>query len=182
MAKKANHFWIEPDDLARKGIDYCSLAAQGLWLKVMRLLHASERYGHLTRDGKPVTDEQAARRCGIVVSEWIALRDELFEFDLLKRSADGIIYSPGLIRQEDDRRKEKENKRPHIPLPIRGLVLSVGSCAYCGATEKLTIDHIVPFSKGGAHRLSNFQPLCAACNRAKSDKTEEEYFVRLNNE
>lgn len=111
MAKKATHFWIEPDDLARKGMDYCSLEAQGLWLKVMRLLHASERYGHLTRDGKPVSDLQAARRCGVDVQKWIALRDELLEFDLLRLSADGILYSPELVAQAEWRAKSAKRQK-----------------------------------------------------------------------
>lgn len=101
MAKKANHFWIEPDELARKGIDFCSLEAQGLWLKVMRLLHASERYGYLSRDGKAVSDEQAARRCGLDVQAWLSLVAELVEFDLLKRSGDGILFSPELVAQAE---------------------------------------------------------------------------------
>lgn len=101
MAKKANHFWIEPDELSRKGIDFCSLEAQGLWLKVMRLLHASDRYGYLSRDGKAVSDEQAARRCGLDVQTWLSLVTELTDFDLLKRSNDGILFSPELIAQAE---------------------------------------------------------------------------------
>ncbi len=101
MAKKPEHFWIEPAVLAQRGIDFCSLETKGLWLTVMCLLHASERYGHLTRDGKPVSDEHAARRCGIGVEKWTALRDELLEFGLLKRSADGILFSPELVAQAE---------------------------------------------------------------------------------
>lgn len=105
MAKKANHFWIEPDALAQKGYDYCSDRAQWLWFKVMLLLHNSERYGHLTRDGKAVTDEQAARRLRLDVEEWIVLRDELLDFGLLKRTGDGILYAPELIAQAEWRAK-----------------------------------------------------------------------------
>jgi 5-methylcytosine-specific restriction endonuclease McrA len=46
-------------------------------------------------------------------------------------------------------------------------------CTYCGtpATEgnPLTIDHIVPLSRGGTNQLSNLTVACARCNRAKSD-------------
>lgn len=111
MAKKANHFWIEPDELSRKGIDFCSLEAQGLWLKVMRLLHASERYGYLSRDGKPVSDEQTARRCGIDFQKWTALVAELVEFDLLKRSNDGILFSPELVAQAEWRSSQAKRQK-----------------------------------------------------------------------
>ncbi len=111
MANKAKHFWIEPDELARKGLDFCSLAAQGLWLKVMRLMHDSERYGHLCRDGKAVTDEQLARRCGVDVQALLPLLGELTDFDLLKRTADGILFSPELVAQAEWRSKEAKRQK-----------------------------------------------------------------------
>lgn len=45
-------------------------------------------------------------------------------------------------------------------------------CAYCGNhSERLTIDHVIPISKGGDHTLSNIVPACRKCNYAKSNKT-----------
>jgi 5-methylcytosine-specific restriction endonuclease McrA len=40
-------------------------------------------------------------------------------------------------------------------------------CLACGATECLTLDHIVPLWHGGANRLHNLQPLCEHCNSLK---------------
>ena len=40
-------------------------------------------------------------------------------------------------------------------------------CVYCGATDELQIDHIVPFSRGGACAIDNAMVLCGPCNRAK---------------
>ena len=57
--------------------------------------------------------------------------------------------------------------RPTIPAKIRNDVLSRGSCVLCGSIVNLTVDHIVAYSKGGAHDISNFQCLCAKCNRKK---------------
>jgi len=42
-----------------------------------------------------------------------------------------------------------------------------GMCVHCGATESLSIDHIHPWSKGGAHEMFNFQTLCRSCNSRK---------------
>lgn len=44
-------------------------------------------------------------------------------------------------------------------------------CLACGATEDLTMDHVVPLAKGGAHDVSNVQPLCHSCNASKQDQT-----------
>src|SRR5215212_596433 len=43
-------------------------------------------------------------------------------------------------------------------------------CRNCGATEGLTIDHIVPQAVGGGHALSNLQFLCEDCNQRKADR------------
>jgi len=44
-------------------------------------------------------------------------------------------------------------------------------CLACGATEKLTVDHIVPITKGGSLSMENLQPLCHSCNSKKHTKT-----------
>lgn len=43
-------------------------------------------------------------------------------------------------------------------------------CLACGEEKPLTIDHVIPLSKGGAHDISNIQPLCLSCNSRKHDK------------
>lgn len=45
-------------------------------------------------------------------------------------------------------------------------------CRGCEATDDLTIDHLVPASRGGSNALSNLQLLCAPCNFAKGDTLE----------
>jgi hypothetical protein len=48
------------------------------------------------------------------------------------------------------------------------LVASYGNrCLCCGATDGLTLDHVQPIARGGAHNLSNAQPLCRSCNSRK---------------
>lgn len=45
-------------------------------------------------------------------------------------------------------------------------------CVMCGRqydSSTLTIDHIVPLSKGGEHDSKNVQPLCRSCNRIKGN-------------
>lgn len=46
-------------------------------------------------------------------------------------------------------------------------------CIFCKKSEpdiRLTMDHIVPMSKGGKNILANIQPLCRSCNCSKKDK------------
>lgn len=57
------------------------------------------------------------------------------------------------------------------------------TCAYCGAehthSNPLTIDHIIPLSKGG-HKtdIKNRIPSCLKCNRAKSNRSLEDWFFK----
>lgn len=47
--------------------------------------------------------------------------------------------------------------------------LSMTECADCNTTESLSLDHIIPLSKGGKHDPSNWQCLCVPCNSRKRD-------------
>src|SRR3954465_24601 len=43
-------------------------------------------------------------------------------------------------------------------------------CQYCGARTSLTVDHVIPRSKGGGSGRDNIVPSCAPCNRRKADR------------
>lgn len=50
-------------------------------------------------------------------------------------------------------------------------------CVYCGNTDKrtLTLDHVIPKSKGGKDSWENLVTACKKCNLEKSDLTIEEF-------
>ena len=44
-------------------------------------------------------------------------------------------------------------------------------CYWCGKkSKKLTMDHVIPLSKGGRHVKENIVPACRSCNSKKADK------------
>jgi 5-methylcytosine-specific restriction endonuclease McrA len=43
------------------------------------------------------------------------------------------------------------------------------TCQYCGARSNLTVDHVIPRSKGGTSEWTNIVASCAPCNRRKGD-------------
>ena len=49
------------------------------------------------------------------------------------------------------------------------LFMLAGKCQICGIAENITIDHIIPLSKGGTNHIDNLQPLCKSCNCRKND-------------
>lgn len=48
-------------------------------------------------------------------------------------------------------------------------------CLACGSTSQLTVDHIVPLSRGGSNEITNIQPLCFRCNSGKSGRHSTDY-------
>ena len=54
------------------------------------------------------------------------------------------------------------------------------ACAYCGKTGKpLTIDHVIPRSKGGSTKWDNCVACCKRCNHIKGAKTPREARMHL---
>ena len=43
------------------------------------------------------------------------------------------------------------------------------TCQYCGVRTNLTVDHVIPRSKGGPSTWENIVASCAPCNRRKGD-------------
>lgn len=59
--------------------------------------------------------------------------------------------------------------RKNIPREVREFVYARDghACKICGATDLLSLDHIHPWSLGGADTVDNLQTLCRSCNSRK---------------
>lgn len=67
---------------------------------------------------------------------------------------------------------DPEKQRPKLPAGLRALVIERDGlvCGICGgavAPDDVHIDHIVPWSRGGAETLSNLQVAHSLCNMRK---------------
>jgi len=59
------------------------------------------------------------------------------------------------------------------------------TCQYCGTqpgTQNLTIDHVMPRSRGGESTWENCVLACITCNHRKADRTPREAGMRLKKE
>lgn len=43
-------------------------------------------------------------------------------------------------------------------------------CVYCGGTERLSLDHVLPEELGGTHAPTNLVTACFSCNSARQSK------------
>jgi 5-methylcytosine-specific restriction endonuclease McrA len=73
--------------------------------------------------------------------------------------------------------------RVYIQVPYKKIVLSrknilrrdLYRCQYCNKTDSsLTIDHVVPKSKGGDDTWENLVTACISCNNKKGDRSPED--------
>jgi 5-methylcytosine-specific restriction endonuclease McrA len=49
------------------------------------------------------------------------------------------------------------------------------ACEYCGEAKTLTVDHVIPKSRGGKDKPSNWKASCKDCNVDKGHLTLEEW-------
>jgi 5-methylcytosine-specific restriction endonuclease McrA len=52
-------------------------------------------------------------------------------------------------------------------------------CVYCGNEKNLTLDHIIPRSRGGKNTWTNLVTCCSSCNLKKANKTPEEANMKM---
>ncbi|MBD1878118.1 HNH endonuclease [Coleofasciculus sp. FACHB-64] len=70
--------------------------------------------------------------------------------------------------------------RIRIPAEVRKYVFQRDrcQCQSCGKTAleaNLTIDHIIPLSRGGSNDISNLQTLCLPCNQRKTNHLDPRF-------
>ena len=53
------------------------------------------------------------------------------------------------------------------------------TCQYCGSRSNLTVDHVIPRSKGGLSSWENIVASCAPCNRRKGNALPRQAGMKL---
>jgi len=113
---KSPAFQFYPGDWLRDGISGCSLAAQGLWLRMMIIAHDCNPYGELSIGGIPMPHVAIARKCGCSVEEFGCLFGELTHAGVPSQKPDGTIYSRRMVRDEKLRKiRQKAGKKGGTP-------------------------------------------------------------------
>jgi 5-methylcytosine-specific restriction endonuclease McrA len=65
--------------------------------------------------------------------------------------------------------------------PTRALIYQRDdhTCQYCGSQKRLTIDHVVPKSRGGQDTWENMVVACSSCNTKKGNTLLEQTGMKL---
>lgn len=105
---KQPYFPFYPGDWLRDPVSGCSVAAQGLWLRILMVMHDSERKGYLCTNGLPTPSEQVARRCGLSQEQYESLFAELEQAGVPRRTNDGVVFNRRMV---EDARLSSERSR-----------------------------------------------------------------------
>lgn len=100
-------------DFLRGNVSACSIAAQGLWFRLMILMHDSERTGYLCLNGSPLPSRIAAVKCAVSVDEYEHLLAELMSVSAFETSRERILYSPELVAEAETRAANAQRQRKH---------------------------------------------------------------------
>lgn len=77
--------------------------------------------------------------------------------------------------------------KAYVSVPYKRIMLSRKNvlrrdrfrCQYCSSRDKLTIDHVIPKSRGGRDTWENLVAACTRCNNRKGNRTPDEANMRL---
>jgi hypothetical protein len=106
MARLPFMQWYPNDWMADPAVRSCSIAARGLWIDLLSLMHLSPRRGYLlAATGLPLSLEQIARLTGCSTDEATRLLAELRSSGVFSCTDDGVIYSRRMVRDETKREK-----------------------------------------------------------------------------
>jgi 5-methylcytosine-specific restriction endonuclease McrA len=94
------------------------------------------------------------------------------------------VRSPSLVLQVPEHiRLTLGNPERHWKVPPvnrRGVLQrDAHRCQYCGSRKHLTLDHVLPRSKGGQHTWDNVVTACSTCNGKKGDRFLHETTMKL---
>jgi len=119
----------------------------------------------------------AVRRALVLLLKGVAQAEELNHAEI--HSASNAVRVPSVIRLLAYRHIPQQTRalsRKNILLRDRNI------CQFCGKifpASDLTLDHVVPRSRGGRSSWENLVACCYQCNNHKGDRTPEEASLQL---
>lgn len=189
MAKLPS-FQFYPGDWLRDGVAGCSLEAQGLWLRMLIVMHDSEAYGYLVINGSAMDSAMVARRCGCSLKQYEAVLAELDDAGVPSRTETGVIYSRRMVQDAENRAKNAQRQR-NFKAKKRGngsgnASVTDKSQHSSSSTSVTTLSSSNEKERGGGGGSRNGQPPTAAANsppvsltKSEEKMTDEEFLEHL---
>ncbi|KFK40878.1 hypothetical protein AALP_AA2G054000 [Arabis alpina] len=111
--------------------------------------------------------------------EYMDKADVLEYYDQTVNSPTGSFYIPAVLRVPHLLQVVKRTRVKNSLSRKSILLRDDYTCQYCSSRENLTIDHVIPISRGGEWTWQNLVAACSRCNSRKGQKTVEEAHMKL---
>jgi hypothetical protein len=110
MAKKNPWMKFYPADWrGDQALRMVSLAARGLWMECLAIMHEAKPYGYLVVNGRPVGVDALARMVGASSDEVRIFMSELQEFGVCDVTGEGVTFSRRMVRDQERANKARMN-------------------------------------------------------------------------
>jgi len=101
MIKERPSFQFFPNDwLIDAALNQCSLETQGLWIRLMCLMHQSEEYGFLIVGGQILDEKRIRNGINMTPKRFQKAFKELVDFKVIKQDDRGAYYSKRMVEDE----------------------------------------------------------------------------------
>ncbi|MDN5924174.1 MAG: hypothetical protein L0H70_04155 [Xanthomonadales bacterium] len=92
-------FQFYPADWRKdSALQSCSIAARGLWIELICVMHEGSDYGKLTVNQKPLSVQKIARIVGESTAMVRRLLNELEGAGVFSKASDGTIFSRRMLK------------------------------------------------------------------------------------
>ncbi|GJN10178.1 hypothetical protein PR202_ga28250 [Eleusine coracana subsp. coracana] len=105
----------------------------------------------------------------------LAMQADVLEYyDQTVSSPSGSFNIPAVLRVPQLLHVVKRRRRVKQSLSRKNIIYRDGfTCQYCSSGENLTIDHVIPISRGGKWEWENLVTACSRCNSRKGQTLEQ---------
>ena len=109
MSKLPSFQFYPGDWMKDPALRSMSPLARGIWMDILCVMFESEKRGYLQINGKAPSEEQIARMDGCSGDEISRAMSELREASVFSTTANGVIYSRRIVRDEEIRNKRSKS-------------------------------------------------------------------------
>lgn len=130
----------------------------GAYISLLCYQWANEKIPADAKSLKRIT-KTSPKKLQPVLKKFILIEDGFYQNAELKEKYEEFI------------RKQQRKEANYFCRDVRDILIKDDTvCVFCGSKNRLSVDHIVPVSKGGQNSIDNLQVLCRPCNSKKGDR------------
>lgn len=114
-------------------------------------------------------------KCRLANRVWAA-KNKAKKNDIYRKYAATEYGKAARYIRERRRRDRIDRKATRDVALLRAAIVRAGYCEYCAEFKQaLTLDHVIPISRGGSDEPSNWAAACGLCNSSKGNRTPAEW-------